>query len=104
MVEREELLGSGAAGTTRVVASGGEAVARGEAEVLVMGAGAKARRGELLLPLQDPWHCSTSLFPVVGASEVSPPGVPKKWILKGEAPSYETTWVLATSGVMDLRF
>ena len=30
--------------------------------------------------------------------------VPRKWILKGEAPSYETAWILAASGIMDLQF
>ena len=30
--------------------------------------------------------------------------MPKKWILKGEAPSHETTWVPAAYGIMDLRF
>ena len=40
----------------------------------------------------------------VGALEVSPPGVPKKWILKGEAPSHETAWVSIASGILDLWF
>ena len=71
--------------------SGSEAMAGGEAEAITVGISAKARRGEPLLPLQDPWYCSTSLFPIVGALEVSPHGVPRKWILKGEAPSHETT-------------
>ena len=30
--------------------------------------------------------------------------MPKKWILKGEASSHETTWVLAAPGILDLRF
>ena len=60
--------------------------------------------GEPLLPLQDPWYCSSLLFPAVGAPKVSPPRVPKKWILKGEAPSPETTWVLAATGILDLHF
>ena len=60
--------------------------------------------GEPLLPLQDPWYCLALLFPAVGAPEVSPPGVPKKWILKGEALSLETAWVLAAIGILDLCF
>ena len=43
MVEREELLGFGGASTARVAVSEGEATAGGEAEVLVMGAGAEAK-------------------------------------------------------------
>ena len=65
--------------------SGSEAIAGGEAEAITVGI------GEPLLPLQDPWYCLTSLFPVVGALEVSPHGVPRKWILKDEALSHETT-------------
>ena len=60
--------------------------------------------GEPLLPLQDPWYCSSLLFPAVGALEVSPPGVPKRWILKGEAPNLEIVWVPAATGVLDLQF
>nr|POF22431.1 hypothetical protein CFP56_74740 [Quercus suber] len=41
---------------------------------------------------------------LVGAPEVSPLGVPRKWILKGEAPSHEIAWVPAAFGIMDLRF
>ena len=73
-------------------------------EAVARGADAKVRLGEPLLLLQDPWYCSTSLFPAVGALEVSPPGVLKKWILKGEAPNHKTTWVPATSGIIDLWF
>ena len=103
-VEREELLGSSGANTTRVAMLEGEVAAGGEAEVVAVGASAEARRGEPLLPLQDPWYYSTSLFRTNGAPKVGPPGVPKKWILKGEAPSYEIAWVPITSSVMDLRF
>ena len=60
--------------------------------------------GEPLLLLQDLWYCSSLLFLVVGAPEVSLVGVPKRWILKGEALSLETAWVLATTGILDLRF
>ena len=30
--------------------------------------------------------------------------MPKKWILKGEAPSHEIAWVPGASGIMDLQF
>ena len=83
MAKREGLLGFGGAGTAGVVVPGGEAMVGGEAKVFAVGVGVEARRGEPLLPLH-PWYCSTSLFPTVGALEVSPPGVSKKWILKGE--------------------
>ena len=56
------------------------------------------------MPLQDPWYYSTSLFPTIGAPKVGSPGVPKKWILKGEAPSYKIEWVPAAPSVTDLRF
>ena len=82
MAKREELLGFGDAGTTG-----------GVAEAVAGGVNAGVRLGEPLLPLQDPWYCSTSLFPAVGALEVNPLGMPKKYILKGEALSHETTWV-----------
>lgn len=104
MVEREELLGSGGASTVGVAVPGGEAITGGEAKVVAVGACTEARRREPLLPLQDPWYCSTSPFPTVGAPKVSPPSVPKKWILRGEAPNYKTTLVLVASSIMDLRF
>lgn len=104
MAKREELLGPSGVGAAGVAMPSGEAMARGEAEVVAVGASAESRWGEPLLSLQDPWYYSTSLFPTVGAPEVSPPSVPKKWILKGEAPSYEIAWVPIASGVMDLQF
>ena len=91
MTEGEELLGSGDVGTTRVAVPKSKATARGMAEAVVGSADAEVRLGETLLPLQYPWYCSTFLFPTVGALEVNPPSVLKKWILKGEAHSYETT-------------
>ena len=97
MAEREEQLGSSDVGTAGVGVPGSEVAAGGKAEAIVMGAGVEARRGE-------PLYYSTSLFLAVGAPEVSPPGVPKKWILKGEAPSHKTTWFPAASSIMDLRF
>ena len=90
MAKREELLGYGEPGTTGVVVPWSKATAGGVAKAVVGGADAEVRLGKPLLPLQDPWNCSTSLFPTFGAFEVSPPGVPKKWILKGEAASHET--------------
>ena len=104
MAKREEPLGSENDGATGVAMSGIEAAAGGEVEAIVVGVGAEARQREPLLPLQDPWYCSTSLFPTVGAPKVSPLGVPRKWILKGEAPSHEIAGVPAASGIMDLRF
>ena len=73
-------------------------------ETVVGGDDAEVRLGEPLSPLQDPWYFSPFLFPTVGALEVNPPEVPKKWILKGEAPNHETAWVLAASGILDLWF
>ena len=104
MVEGEEPLGSSDVSTTRVVMPKREATARGLAKAAAGGDNVEVRLKEPLLPLQDPWYCSSSLFPAVGALEVSPPEVPKKWILKGEAPSHETAWVLAASSILDLRF
>nr|POF03762.1 hypothetical protein CFP56_06679 [Quercus suber] len=40
----------------------------------------------------------------IGALEVNPPEVPKKWILKGKAPSHEAVWVPVASGILDLWF
>ena len=53
-VEREELLGSSGANTTRVAMLEGEVAAGGEVEVVAVGVSVEARRGEPLLPLQDP--------------------------------------------------
>nr|POF00013.1 hypothetical protein CFP56_55808 [Quercus suber] len=66
MAEREEQLGSSDAGTVGVAVLGSEAMAGGVAEAV---ASAEVRLGEPLLPLQDPWFCLTSLFPIVGALE-----------------------------------
>ena len=93
MAEGEEPLGSGDVGTTG-----------GVAEAIVGGANVEVRLGEPLLLLQDPWYCSTFVFPAVGAPEVSPLGVPKKWILKGEAPSHEIAWDPTASGIINLQF
>ena len=104
MAKGEESLGSGDVSTTGVVMPEREATARGVAEAAAKGENVEVRLREPLLPLQDPWYCSSSLFPTVGAFEVSPPGLPKKWILKGEAPSHKIVWVSATSSILDLRF
>ena len=93
MAEGEEPLGSGDVSIIRSVA---EAVAKGD--------DVEVRLGEPLLPLQDLWYCSSSLFPTIGTPKFSPPGVPKKWILKGKAPSHETACVPAASSILDLRF
>ena len=93
MAEGEESLGSSDASTARCMV---EAIAGGD--------DMEVRLGEPLLPLQDPWYCSSSLFQAVGAHKVSPLGVPKKWILKGEAPNHEIAWVPVASGILDLRF
>ena len=85
MVKGEELLVSSDASIAKVAVRESEASAGGD--------DVEVGPGESLLPLQDLWYCSSSLFPVVGAPEVSPPRVPKKWILKGEAPSHKTAWV-----------
>ena len=103
MVE-EELLDPGDVSTAGVVMPKREAMVRGVVEATAGGDNVEVRLGEPLLPLQDPWYCSSSLFPAVGALEVSPPGVPMKWILKGEAPNHETAWVSAASGILNLRF
>ena len=104
MAEGEEPLGSGDVSIAGVVMPEREATARGVAEAAVGGDNVEVRLGEPLLPLQDPWYCSSSLFPTVGALKVSLPEVPKKWILKGEAPNHETAWVSVASGILDLRF
>ena len=96
MAKGEELLGSGD------VSIAGVAVL--ETEATTGGDDVEVGPRESLLPLQDPWYYSSSLFPAVGAPEVSPTGVPKKWILKGEAPNHEIAWVSAASGILDLQF
>nr|POF27003.1 hypothetical protein CFP56_40369 [Quercus suber] len=65
----EEPLGFGNASTTGVAVPGSEATAGGAARVVARGANVEVRLGESLLPLQDLWRCSTSLFPLVGALE-----------------------------------
>ena len=55
-----------------------------------------------LLPLQDPWYCSSPLFPVV-SNDIGASDVPSQWNIKGEAPNPKTTWVPSASEVMDLR-
>ena len=55
-----------------------EAIVGGVVEAIIRGDDTEVRLGEPLLPLQGLWYCSTSLFPIVGALEVSPPEVLKK--------------------------
>ena len=104
MAKGEELLGSGDVGIVRVALPGSEATTRGVFEEVVEDDDVEVRLGEPLLLLQDPWYCSTSLYLAVRALKVNPPGVPKKWILKSEAPSHETAWVPNASSILDLRF
>ena len=104
MAEGEESLGSGDVSTTGVVMLEREAMAKGVAKAAAGGENVEVRLRKPLLPLHDHWYCSSSLFPAVGALKVSPPGVPKKWISKGEAPSHKTAWVSTASGILDLRF
>ena len=104
MAEGEELLGPSGVNTAGVTMPERDATAGGVATAAAGGDDVEVGLGEPLSPLQDPWYCSSLLFPTVGAPEVSPPRVPKKWILKGEAPSPETRWVLAATGILDLHF
>ena len=104
MAEEEELLGSGDASTAMVAVRESEATVGGGAEAVAGRDDMEVRPKESLLPLQDLWYCSSSLFPAVGTLEVSPFGVPKKWILKGEVSSNETAWVPAASGILNLWF
>ena len=104
MAEGEESLGSGDVSTAGVVMPEKEATAKGVAKAAAKDENVEVWLREPLLPLRDLWYCSSSLFPAVGAFEVSLPWLPKKWILKGEAPSHKTVWVSATSSILDLRF
>ena len=54
------------------------------------------------LPLQDPWYCSSPLFPIV-PTDISASDAPSQWNIRGEAPNPETAWVPSASGVMDLH-
>ena len=92
MAEEEEPPSSGDVSIAGVVMLEREATARGVAEAAAWGDSVEVRLREPLLPLQDPWYCSSSLFLAVGALKVSLPGVPKKWILKNEAPNHEIAW------------
>ena len=86
MAEGKELLGPSGVNTTGVTVPERDATARGVARAATGGDDVEVGPGEPLLLLQDPWYCSSLPFSAVGAFEVSPPVVPKKWILKGEAP------------------
>ena len=55
-----------------------------------------------LLPLQDPWYCSSPLFPMV-PTDISASDALSHWNIRGEAPNPETTWVPSALRVMDLR-
>ena len=104
MAEGEERLGPGGVNTVRVTVPKGDATAGGIARATARGDDVEVETGEPLLLLQDPWYCSSLLFPAIGALKVSPPGAPRKWILKGEAPNPETTWVPVATGILNLCF
>ena len=55
-----------------------------------------------LLPLQDPWYCSSPLFPMV-PTNISASNAPSQWNIRGESPNSEISWVSSPPGVMDLR-
>ena len=55
-----------------------------------------------LLPLQDPWYCSSPLFPMV-PTDISASKAPSQRNIRGEAPNPEIAWVPSPPGVMDLR-
>ena len=104
MAEGEEQLGPSGVNIARVTVPEGDATAGGVARAAVGGDDMEVGLGEPLLPLQDPWYYLSLLFPTVGAPKVSPPRVPKKWILKGEALSPEIAWVPTATGILDLCF
>ena len=104
MAEGEEPLGSSDVSTTRVTVLEIDATVGGVARVATKGDDVEVGLGSPCC------HCRTlGIFHLLcsqqlGALEVSPLGVPKKWILKGEAPSHETAWVSAASSILDLWF
>ena len=104
MAEGEEPLGPSGVNTIGVTVPEKNATARGIATAAAGSDDVEVGPGEPLLPLQDLWYNSSLLFPVVGALEFSPLGVPKRWILKGEAPNPKTAWVPTTTVILDLRF
>ena len=55
-----------------------------------------------LLPLQDPWYCSSPLFPMV-PTNINASDAPSQWNIGGEVPNPETAWVSSAPGVMDLH-
>ena len=54
-----------------------------------------------LLPLQDPWYCSSPLFPMV-PTDISASDVPSQWNIRGEASNPKIAWMPSAPGVMDL--
>ena len=55
-----------------------------------------------ILPLQDPWYCSSPLFPMV-PTNIGASDAPSQWNIRGEAPNPETMWVPTAYGAMDLH-
>ena len=55
-----------------------------------------------LLPLQDPWYCSSPLFPMV-PTNISASNAPSQWNIRGESPNSKISWVSSPPRVMDLR-
>ena len=104
MAKGEEPLSLSGVNVVRMIVPEKDAMAGGVAMTVAGSDDVEVGPGEPLLPLQDPWYCSSLLFPAVGALEVSPPMAPKRWILKGETPSPKATWVPVAIGILDLRF
>ena len=79
MAEGEEPLGPAGVNTARVTVPEKGATTGGVAMAAAGSDDVEVGPRKPLLPLQDPWYCSSLLFPAIGAPEVSPPGVPKRW-------------------------
>ena len=77
MAKEEEPLGSGGVDTVGVTVPEKDATAGGVTMTAAGSDDVEVGPGEPLVPLQDPWYCSSLLFPAIGASEVSPPRAPK---------------------------
>ena len=78
MAEGKESLGPSGVNTVGVTVPEKDATAGDVARVAAGCDDMVVRPGEPCYWLQDPCYCSSLLFPMVEALEVSPPGVPKK--------------------------